>query len=385
MKVAIVHYWLVGMRGGEKVVEALCDLYPGADVFTHVYRPEHISETIRRHHVHTSFIDRLPFSHRLYQKYLPLMPLALEQLDLSAYDLVISSESGPAKGVLTRSDALHVCYCHTPMRYVWSGYHDYLSSAGPLIRPLMPLVMHRLRQWDLTTAARVDHFIANSDTVAQRIWRAYRREATVIYPPVQTAHYPAESESGGNYLFVSQLVRYKHADIVVEAFNRMQKPLVVVGEGEEFARLKRIAGPTVQLLGRCSDEELARQYATCRALVFAAEEDFGIVPVEAMAAGKPVLAFSRGGATETVKDGITGLFFDEQTPEAIMDLVDRFEEQADVFQPDIIREHAARFSKTVFNNRMRDTIAGWMHAPAMAPRSRARDEVRRPQLAPLPL
>lgn len=384
MKVAIVHYWLVGMRGGEKVLDALCELYPEADVFTHVYRPERISATIRGHKVRTTFINRLPFANRMYQKYLPLMPLALEQLDLSDYDLVISSESGPAKGVLTRPDALHVCYCHTPMRYVWSGYHDYLSSAGPLIRPLMPYAIHRLRQWDLATAARVDHFIANSTTVAQRIWRVYRRDATVIHPPVDVDRFTTDTPPGGHYLFVSQLVSYKRADIAIEAFNRMRKPLIVVGEGEEYKRLKQMAGPTVHLAGHCSAEDLARHYASCRALIFTANEDFGIVPVEAMASGRPVLALRRGGATETVKDGVTGLFFDEQTPEALIEAVQRYEAQAHRFRPTILHEHARRFGEDVFKARMRQTIDAWMRGEeAEPPHVRlSPNEAQRPELAP---
>jgi glycosyltransferase involved in cell wall biosynthesis len=384
MKVAIVHYWLVGMRGGEKVIEALCELYPEADVFTHVYRPERISPIIRSHHVTTTFIDRLPMAHRMYQKYLPLMPLALEQLDLSAYDLVISSESGPAKGVLTRPDALHVCYCHTPMRYVWSGYHDYLHSAGPIVRPLMPYAIHRLRQWDLATAARVDRFIANSETVAKRIWRVYRRDSTVINPPVETRRFATAEPPGDHYLFVSQLVSYKRADVAIEAFNRMGRKLVVVGEGEEYRRLKQMAGPTVELLGHCSAEELDRQYAACRALIFTANEDFGIVPVEAMAAGRPVIALNRGGATETVRDGLSGLFFDQQTPEALIEAVQRFEAQERRFNPTVIQAYAARFDRAVFKARLRETIDSWMNGeePALAPARAAANDARGRELAP---
>ncbi|MFQ5889924.1 MAG: glycosyltransferase family 4 protein [Gemmatimonadota bacterium] len=356
MRVALVHYWLVRMRGGERVLESLCEIFPEADIFTHVYDPEAVSETIRRHRVRTTFIGRLPNAVRRYRKYLPLMPLALEQLDLRAYDLVISSESGPAKGVITSPGSLHVCYCHSTMRYVWDMYPDYLAGASALTRWLMRPIIHYLRMWDVTAAARVDHFICNSEHVSRRVRKYYRREAEVIPPPVDTESFTTSAETDDNFLFLSELVRYKRPDLAVEAFNRLGKPLVVIGEGEELAGLRRLAGPTVRLLGRQPFAAIRDHYARCRALIFPGEEDFGIVPVEAMAAGRPVIAFGRGGARETVVDGVTGLFFDEQTPEALCEAVRRFEAEEGRFSSERIREHARGFDRAVFKERMRASI-----------------------------
>lgn len=272
MKVAIVHYWLVGMRGGESVVEALGEMFPQADIFTHVCRPDQISEPIKRHRIRTTFIARLPFASKLYKKYLPLMPLALEQLDLRDYDLVISSESGPAKGVIVRPDAVHICYCHTPMRYAWNMYHDYLKSAPAMIWVVMPWLMHRLRLWDALSAARVDFFIANSQNVAQRIRRYYGRSAVVVYPPVAVEDFAAASDSKPMsetfYLYVGELVAYKRIDLAIAAFNQMKKMLVIIGDGEEYHALKKLAGPTIQFLGRQDFSVLRKYFANCRAFVY---------------------------------------------------------------------------------------------------------------------
>jgi glycosyltransferase involved in cell wall biosynthesis len=354
MKIAIIHYWLVGMRGGEKVLEALCDIFPGADVFTHVHRPAKLSQTLNRRSIRTTFIDRLPFAGTQYQKYLPLMPLALEQLDLSAYDLVISSESGPAKGVITRPDALHLCYCHTPMRYVWSMYHEYLAEANPFIRRIMPLVAHRLRQWDFQSAARVDAFAANSRYVARQIGKYYRRDAEIIHPPVNIAGFAPSQEIGDFYLYVGELVRYKRVDLAVAAANALGRPLVVIGAGKDAAFLRAMAGPTVIFLGRQDDDVVRRYYATCRALIFPGREDFGMVPVEAMASGRPVLAFGAGGALETVIDRKTGLLFAEQTTESLVAAILAFEEREREFSPAVLCDHASRFSPSLFRQRFLD-------------------------------
>jgi glycosyltransferase involved in cell wall biosynthesis len=364
-KVALVHYWLVNMRGGERVLEALCELFPDADIFTHAYDPAAIAPVITRHKVTTSFIGKLPGAVRHYQKYLPLMPMALEELDLSAYDLVISSESGPAKGVITRPDALHVCYCHSPMRYAWDHYHLYRRHAGLIRRLVMPLAMHRLRQWDVTSAARVDHFIANSSFVAQRIRKYYRREADVVFPPVDVARFAASLTPGEGYLLVGELVHYKRVDLAIAAFNAMEKPLTIVGDGEERTRLERSAGPTVTFKGRLPDAELQAAYAACRALIFPHEEDFGIVPVEAMAAGRPVIAYGRGGVRDSVIDGQTGLFFQEQTVPALIAAVEQFENETGRFDAGRIADHAAGFSRDIFKAKIVENLKGLGH-PALA-------------------
>jgi glycosyltransferase involved in cell wall biosynthesis len=356
MKVAIVHYWLVGMRGGEKVVEALCEMYPQAEIFTHVVDPEAISDTLRRHTIHTSFIQRLPRARSWYQRYLPLMPLALEQLDLRGFDLVISSESGPAKGVLTDAGTLHVCYCHTPMRYLWDMYQDYLHETGKLTRFAMRPLTHYLRMWDLASSFRVDHFIANSGYVARRIAKHYRRDADVVHPPAEVDDFMLSDHVEDYYLMVGQLVGYKRTDLAVEAFNRMGKPLVVIGEGEQLERLRKIAAPNVRLLGRQPFAAIREHYAKCRALIFPGIEDFGIVPVEAMASGRPVIAYRAGGALESVIENETGLFFDRQDADAIIKAVEDYEARADSFIPEAIRQHAEKFRKTRFKQQMKDII-----------------------------
>lgn len=358
MKVAIVHYWLVGMRGGEKVVETLLDLYPEADVITHVYVPEACSEKIRRRKVITTFIDKLPRAASMYKSYLPLMPLALEQVDLSGYDLIISSESGPAKGVIAPADALHVCYCHTPMRYLWNMYHDYRKGAGWLKRLLMPPLVHYLRLWDVSSAARVDSFVANARTVARRIERYYGRSSTVIYPPVDTEAFAVapQSELQDYYLMAGELVAYKRPDIAVQAFNAMGKSLVIIGGGEMLETLRRMAGPTVKVLGSQPFSVLKEHYARCQALIFPGEEDFGMVPVEAMASGRPVVAYGRGGATETVVDGLTGVFFDEQTVESLSAAVERLSTLP--LDPQAIAAHAQRFGRAPFMAQMKAHVDG---------------------------
>ncbi len=374
MKVAIVHYWLVGMRGGEKVVEALCEMFPQADVFTHVFDPSAISETIKKHHIRTTFIQRMPWAKRMYHRYLPLMPLALEQLDLSGYDLVISSESGPAKGVVVPPGAVHVCYCHTPMRYIWDMYGEYLRGAGRLTRLLMRPLIHYLRMWDVSTAARVDHFITNSRYVGQRVMKYYRRESEVIPPPVDTDAFAPSGKAGEFYLFVGQLVRYKRPDLAVEAFNRLGKKLVIIGDGEQYSAIKRAAKSNISLIGWQPQPALRDHYARCRALVFPGLEDFGIVPVEAMASGRPVIAYGKGGALETIVEGKTGILFDEQSPEAIIDAVERFEKVEKQFSADGIADHARKFDVALFKDMMRSSIERAMRVATAARPAALREE-----------
>lgn len=363
MRVALIHYWLVGMRGGEKVLESLCRMFPRADIYTHAYDPLSVSATIQKHQVRTSFIGRLPCPTRFYKSYLPLMPLALEQLDLRGYDLIISSESGPAKGIVPPPNALHVCYCHSPMRYVWNMYHDYRERSGFLRRLAMGPLSHYVRNWDAISSMRVDQYVANSDNVRSRIQRYYHRDAVVVYPPVNVADFQpvAPGVADDYYLFVGELVSYKRPGLAVEAFNRLKRPLVIIGGGELLNRIRHMAGPTVTVMGPQSFDVLRHHYARCKALVFPGEEDFGIVPVEAMASGRPVLAYRRGGALETVVEGLSGLLFDEQTVEAIIDGVERMDRIA--VDQGAILAHARRFSEPIFRQNMWTILSGWLHPP----------------------
>ena len=349
-RVALIHYWLVSMRGGERVLENLLDLYPGADIFTHVHDPAKTSEKLRSATIRESFIGRLPGAKKHYQKYLPLMPMALEELDLRDYDLVVSSESGPAKGVITRPDALHVCYCHSPMRYLWDHYHDYKESAGLINRIAMPLMFHRLRQWDVSSASRVDGFIANSSFIARRIRRVWGREARVVHPPVAVDEFqPVPSgEVSDRYVWISQMTPYKRANVALEAFNRLGVPALMVGDGEMYDFVRRNAGPNVEVRQRLTFPELKRAYATARALVFTPEEDFGIVPVEANASGRPVIAYGRGGARDSVIDGKTGLFYMDHSADGLVDAIRRFEEWEPDFRPADAIANAQRFSPQAF-------------------------------------
>ena len=348
-RVALVHYWLVSMRGGERVLERLLDMFPGADVFTHVYDPEKVSAKIRAANVRETFIGRLPGARKHYQKYLPLMPMALEELDFRGYDLVISSESGPAKGIITSPDSLHLCYCHSPMRYLWDHYPDYKASAGGFSRMMMPTMFHRLRQWDVSSASRVDGIVANSSFIARRIGKVWGRDARVVHPPVAVEEFRPSEEVTNRYLWVSQMTPYKRADIAMEAFNRMGVPALMVGDGEMFKHILTHAGPNVEVRRRLSFDELKQAYATAKALVFTPEEDFGIVPVEANASGRPVIAYGHGGVTDSIIDGKTGLFFREQTVDALCDALERFEGWLPRFQSEEAVANASRFAPEVFD------------------------------------
>lgn len=366
MRTALVHYWLVGMRGGERVLEALSELYPDADIFTHVLNPNAISDRLKGHKIITTFVNRLPGARKHYTRYLPLMPMALEELDLGHYDLVISSESGPAKGVITRPGATHICYCHSPMRYVWDQYHTYRAEAGPLERAAMPFVFHRMRQWDVTSAARVDRFIANSRFVRDRIRKYYRRDADVVHPPVDLHSFSVSNDNDGYYLFVGELLSYKRPDIAVAACGILDRPLLVVGDGPELQKLKSISSPKTQFLGRVDKSLLVQYYANCRALLFPGVEDFGIVPLEAMASGKPVIAFGRGGALDTVVDGETGLFYGEESAPALADAIERFEKKSLTFDPAVSRARAEMFSVESFKETMRAIINGALQAQSVS-------------------
>jgi glycosyltransferase involved in cell wall biosynthesis len=355
MRVAIVHYWLVNWRGGEKVLKAIADIYPQADIFTHVVDRELVDRELPGRKIATTFISRLPMARRLYQKYLPLMPLALEQLDLRAYDLVISSESGPAKGVIVAPHATHICYCHSPMRYVWDMYHEYTSRSGTAAKLVMAPLLHYVRQWDQLSSQRVDSYVANSHFVAERIAKYYRRTSTVIYPPVAVQDFVASHDSEDYYLSVGQLVAYKRPELLVEAFNISGKRLVIIGDGNMLKSLRKMAKPNIQILGWQPFEVIRDHYAKCRALVFPGTEDFGIVPVEAMASGKPVIAYGAGGALETIVEGKTGAFFREQTAASLVRAVDDFEASAPL-DPNAIRNHSLVYSGERFGSQFKQFV-----------------------------
>ena len=361
MKVAIIHYWFVTWRGGEKVIEQLLRMYPQADIFTHIVAPEIEHGKLSGHRILRTFVGRLPGAQRFYQKYLPLKPVALEQLDLSDYDLVISSESGPAKNVITHPDALHVCYCHSPMRYVWDMYLLYMNGTGRITKLLMRPIMHYLRIIDATSALRVDHFIANSEFIARRIDKCYRRQATVIHPPVEVDDFECLAEKQDYYLLLGQLTTYKKADLVMEAFLRNGKRLVVLGEGEQLGELRTKATDRVQVLGRQPFSVLKEHLANAKALVFPGVEDFGIVPLEAMASGTPVIAFAKGGALETVIQSddptlATGLFFHEQSVEAINEAISNFESLPEPISAQACRRQAERFAPARFRKEISSFI-----------------------------
>jgi len=374
VRVAIVHDWLTGMRGGERCLEVFCELFPEADLFTLLHNRGSVSERIESMRIHSSFVRRLPGARFFYRYYLPLFPLAVEQFDLRRYDLVLSSSHCVAKGVRTTPNQLHLCYCYTPMRYVWDMAHTYFSEAvlGFFGRKLIPPVLNYLRVWDVLSSRRVDRFIATSRHIAARIEKHYRREAEVIYPPVEVDRFYSGS-SGDYYLLVSAFAPYKRIDLVLDAFRELRLPLRVVGEGQERRRLLRHAGPNVQFLGRLSDAEVAEQMANCRAFVFAAEEDFGIAPLEAQAAGKPVIAYGRGGVAETIdglhlagddeRDAATlreknyrAVFFARQDRASLAHAVRFFEKHADSFDAEQIRAGVAGFNRERFKQEFARTV-----------------------------
>ncbi len=365
MKIAIVHEWLVNYAGSERVLEQMLACYPDADIFSVVdFLPADQRGFVQNKSISTTFIQRLPFARYMYRNYLPLMPLAIEQLDLSAYDLVISSSHAVAKGVLTGPDQLHLCMCYSPIRYAWDLQSQYLKESGldnGFKGWLVKWMLHKIRIWDTRTTNGVDEFIAISHFISRRIWKFYRRESTIIYPPVDTQAFHCNSEKGEFYFTASRMVPYKKIDLIVDAFSAMpDKSLIVIGEGPDFEKIKSKAGSNVKLLGYQSFEVLRDHMQRARAFVFAAEEDFGIAPLEAQACGTPVIAFGKGGAMETIRgldsESPTGVFFMEQTPESIRQAVQQFELNADRIHPDACRSNAMRFGPERFLCEFRDFV-----------------------------
>jgi glycosyltransferase involved in cell wall biosynthesis len=353
MRAAIIHYWLLNMRGGEKVLEAVCRLLPDADIFTLFYDPEKVSPAIRAHRITTSFLQPLRRHHR---SMLPLMPMALENFDLRGYDLIVSSESGPAKGVIVPSAARHICYCHTPMRYLWDLYPAYRNewTHSRVKRALMTPLTNYLRLWDYATAARVDEFVANSENVRRRIAKTYRREASVIFPPVAVETFYAKPPEDYD-LIVSELVAYKRIDTAVRVFSKSGRKLKIAGDGPERAALQRISAPNIEFCGRVTDSELRELYAHCRAFLMPGEEDFGITPVEALASGKPVVALARGGALETVPP-FGGILYPEATDEGLRAAITQLDSREHKIDPSALQAWATRFSEAEFAAKIRPVL-----------------------------
>jgi glycosyltransferase involved in cell wall biosynthesis len=380
--VALVHDWLTGMRGGEKVLDAICELYPDAPLYTLVHIRGSVSRRIEARRIYTSFIQHLPFSARLYRHCLPLFPVAVELFDLDPYDVVISTSHCAAKSVVRAGNAIHVCYCHSPMRYAWDQFEAYFGreQTGAVRSGLLRHVMARMARWDAATAQRVDRFLANSRYVAGRIRRYYNRGSTVVYPPVDTTFYrlPDDNRSrASNSLVVSALVPYKRVDVAIEACRRARVPLRIVGRGPEEQRLRRLAGPDVEFLGWRADEEIRDLYREAASVLLPGIEDFGMVPIEAQACGCPVVALGEGGACETVIDGTTGFLTASGSPEAFADALDRCRRTS--FDPHVIREHAMRFSRARFMNGFQAAIAEVVGDRASGCPSAGTEGTRRPE------
>jgi glycosyltransferase involved in cell wall biosynthesis len=362
-KTAIVHEWLVNYAGSERCVESFVNIWKDADVFTLVdfLNDEERNIILKGKHAKTSFIQTLPFARKHHRQYLPLFPLAIEQFDLTGYNTIISSSHAVAKGILVNHDQLHITYCHTPMRYAWDLYHQYLREANlekGIKAFYVKRVLHRMRIWDVIASARVNYFIANSKFVAGRIEKIYRREADVIYPPVDTDKFTLNENKDNYYLTASRFVPYKRVDLVVEAFSKMpDKKLLVIGDGPQEKKIKALAGKNIEFIGYQPPDELKKYMQNARAFVFAAEEDFGIVVVEAMACGTPVLALGRGGTAETVVDNKTGVHICEQSVRGITDAVERFEKNIRLFDLKYIRQYSEQFSRKIFEDKIRSYVS----------------------------
>lgn len=350
-KTAIVHDWFCNMGGGDKVAEAFLDIIPDSPIYTSCYLEKSLTPKLRQADIRTSFLQKkLNQRKDNHQSFLPFMPTAFESFDLNEYDIILSSSSSCAKGVITNPESIHICYCHTPMRYAWEFMYEYTEHMGRVKKAIISFIMNYMKIWDAVSANRVDYFIANSQNVAKRIWKYYRRKATVINPPIDTEYFTPGEENGNFYLCISRLVKYKRIDLAVRACNQLHVPLIVIGQGAEEKYLKKIAGETVQILGWQSDEVVREYYRKCSALIFPGEEDFGMTPLEAQACGRPVIAYKKGGALETVIDGKTGVFFEEQTVESLICGIQKL--QSINIDKNVCRKNAEKFSVSFFISRM---------------------------------
>ncbi len=356
MRIALVHDYLVQYGGAERVLEAFTELFPYAPIYTLIYDEEAMRGMFADKRIYTSFLQHLPFSRKRHRFFPPLMPLAIEQFDFTKYDIVLSDSSSYAKGIITRPETLHICYMHTPMRYAWDDCQKYTQDFGfpSLIKKLVPFFMSPIRLWDKASADRVDYFLANSQFVAKRIKKYYGKEVNVIHPPVNVDHFSLSKETQSYFLMVGRLIAYKRHDIAIEAFNQLGLPLKIIGRGPELERLKKMAGPNIEFLGRVSEEDLPKYYAECQGFVFPQEEDFGIVAIEALASGRPLISYRGGDIVEHLEEGKMGVFFDEQTPQAIVQAMDAFWKND--YDPVYIRSKALAFDKERFKATIQDYV-----------------------------
>lgn len=356
MRIALVHDYLNQYGGAERVLAAFCDIWPQSHIYTLLYDEYLTGGVFKGKKIHTSFLQKIPFVKKHHRFFLYLMPLAVEQFDLSSYDIVISDSAGYAKGIITKPGTLHINYCHTPLRYAWDDSHKYIReySWPKFIKRFIPLALNYIRLWDREAALRVDKYIANSFFVRERIKKYYKRDAEVIYPPVDTKLFCVSDKIGDYFLITGRFLAYKRFDIAIKAFNKIGLPLKIIGDGPEKKNLMKIAGPNIEFLGLVSDEKLKDYYAHCRAFIFPQEEDFGIAALEAMASGRPVIAYKKGGALETVRDGVTGIFFEEQSSGSLIQAINKFKSKN--FNSEEIREHALIFDKENFKAKIKQFV-----------------------------
>ncbi len=355
MKIAIVHDWLTNMGGAEQALINFKEIYPEAPIYTTFYNPNNLDDKLKGLDVRTSFLQKKKMVTN-HKKYFPLMPLAFENFNLNEYDVVLSSSSSCAKGVITKPDSIHICYCHTPMRYAWELRDDYMQDMGKLKRRLVKILLHYMRMWDLASSRRVDYFIANSTAVQKRIKKHYGRDSVVLYGPVRCNLFNISENDGDYYFVLSRLVTYKRFDLAVKACKELGKKLVVIGDGPEKANLEKIANgdKNITFLGKQPDDVVKKYMAECKALLYPGEEDFGIVPLEAQASGRPVIAYGKGGVLDTVIDGKTGVYFKEQTVDSLKDAIQKFEKMK--FDKQEIRKHSLEFDESVFQRRIKEFI-----------------------------